>query len=166
MAKIARTLTFSALLMCSIFSFGTLGVSAANDLPSGNNQNGSLQAPNLPGTSQRNFLIKCGNENNNPCDWADLTKLVQDLLNLAIAFSTFVAAGAFMYAGFLLITAAGNPAQIERAKAVFRRVIIGYLILFMSFLLVVQTLKYLDLVPGARAIIGKFIELAPANSNQ
>jgi small neutral amino acid transporter SnatA (MarC family) len=64
-----------------------------------------------------------------------------------------------MYAGFLMLTAVGNMSQITKAKAVFRRVIIGFLIMFMAFLLVQQLLKNLKLSPQAQGIIGRIIDL-------
>jgi hypothetical protein len=139
---------------------------SAQQLPTSRNQNTEIVPDNLPGTSAKNSLIKCGNNpgasaqgTDKECDFGDLIALIQNLLNLTIAFSAFVATGMFMYAGFLMLTAMGNVSQIEKAKAVFRRVVVGFLIMFMAFLLVQQTLKYLQLNEAAQKVIGRFIKL-------
>jgi ABC-type Na+ efflux pump permease subunit len=121
---------------------------------------------NIPGTNDKNGLVKCGNSDgpgnagaNRDCTFTDLINLIQNIFNLVFALAAFVAAGMFMYAGFLMITAMGDTNQITKAKAVFRRVVVGFLILFMSFLLIQQTLKYLSLSPEARKIIERFIDI-------
>ncbi len=137
-------------------------------------QNGSdpglqLETPDLPGTSKDNALINCGRTDatgfSQQCTFDDFMQLIQDLFKLVFAFAAFIAVGVFMYAGFLMITAAGNPTQLEQAKAMFRRVVVGFLIMFMAFLVVQQTLRFLQLSPQARQIIGRFIDLGPANTN-
>lgn len=137
-----------------VFSFGfslmSTPVFAADNL---------LKTQNIPGTSDTNALIKCDGTTENPCGFTQFITLVQNGLNLVFAFGAFIAAAMFMYAGFLMLTAVGNMSQITKAKAVFRRVIIGFLIMFMSFLLVQQLLKNLKLSPQAQGIIGRIIDL-------
>ena len=144
---------------------GTTEVTFAQTTPPNSNTN--IVPDNLPGTSQSNSLIKCGNKpgvgaqgSSEACDFNDFIELVQNILKLVFAFSAFVATGMFMYAGFLMITAMGDVGQITKAKAVFRRVVIGFLIMFMAFILVQQTLSYLKLNQAAQDIIGRFIKLS------
>lgn len=124
-----------------------------------------LVPDNIPGTGTGNPLITCGNGTGtgggaaNECTFNDFIRLIQNIFNLVFALAGFVTAGLFMYAGFLMITAMGNPAQITQAKAIFRRVTIGFLILFMSFILVQQTLKYLNLSDEGRRVINRIIEV-------
>lgn len=124
-----------------------------------------LVPDNIPGTGTGNPLITCGNGTGagsgatNECTFNDFIRLIQNIFNLVFALAGFITAGLFMYAGFLMITAMGNPAQITQAKAIFRRVTIGFLILFMSFILVQQTLKYLNLSDEGRRVINRIIEV-------
>lgn len=107
-----------------------------------------LEEPNVAGTSKDKPLITCGNggtaATERACTANDFIKLIQNILNLVFAFGAFIATGMFMYAGFLYLTSVGNPAQIQKAHGVFKRVIIGFLIMFMSFLVVKQALTYLE----------------------
>lgn len=118
-----------------------------------------LQTQNIPGTSDTNALIKCDGTVDSPCGFTQLIKLVQDGLNLIFAFAAFIAAAMFMYAGFLMLTAVGNMAQITKAKSIFRRVVIGFLIMFLSFLLVQELLKKLALSSQAQQVIQRIIDL-------
>ena len=125
-----------------------------------------LAPSNIPGTSDQNGLVKCGNSDDTgtraqsgECTFNDFINLIQNIFNLVFAFAGFIAAGLFMYAGFLMLTAMGNAAQITQAKAVFRRVAVGFLVLFMSFIFIQQTLKYMSLSPKAKAIIERFIDI-------
>ncbi len=138
---------FLSLLFVVVFSNSVL----AADVP--------LQLKNIPGTSETNALIKCDGTTANPCGFNQLITLVQNGLNLVFAFAAFIAAAMFMYAGFLMLTSVGNMSQITKAKAIFRRVIIGFLIMFMAFILVQQLLKNLKLSPQAQSIIGRIINL-------
>ncbi len=144
-------------------SFCVLPVTTSHAEP--NTPSTELAPSNIPGTGEGNPLVTCGNGVGNgrgatdECTFNDFIQLIQNIFNLVFALAGFVTAGLFMYAGFLMITAAGNPAQITQAKAVFRRVIIGFLILFMSFILIQQTLKYLDLSETGRQVINRIIEV-------
>jgi hypothetical protein len=118
-----------------------------------------LSTSDIAGTSDTNALIKCDGTVENPCGFTQFITLIQNGLNLVFAFAAFIAEAMFMYAGFLMLTAVGNMAQITKAKAVFRRVIIGILVMFMAFLLVQQLLKNLKLSPQAQSVIGRIIDL-------
>jgi len=104
-----------------------------------------LPAPTGPGTSPQSPLVTCGG-GEQPCSVEDFKILIQYIMNLVFIFAGFVAATMFMYAGFLLITAAGNTGQIQKAKDIFKRVVIGFLIMFASYLLVKSLLTRLGVV--------------------
>ncbi len=143
--------------------FCTLPVTTTHAEP--NTPANELAPENIPGTGEKNPLITCGNGvgtgrgATDECTFNDFIQLIQNIFNLVFALAGFITAGLFMYAGFLMITAVGNPAQITQAKAIFRRVTIGFLILFMSFILIQQTLKYLSLSDTGRKVINRIIEV-------
>lgn len=103
----------------------------------------TLPEPTGPGTSDRNPLITCGNQGQDPCDFVHLMNLIQNLMNWIFMFATFIVAFMFMYAGVLLITAVGNPVQIQKAKNIFKRVVVGFLIMFMAFITIGELLQKL-----------------------
>lgn len=103
-------------------------------------QGKGLNTPNGAGTSASQPLIGCGSDRTgtelDACGAADINVLIHSVVNLFFIFAGFVVAAMFMYAGFLLITAGGNPGQIQKAKTIFKRVVIGFLIMFLSYILV------------------------------
>lgn len=109
-----------------------------------------LETPTGPGTSKDNPLVRCGGVDSNgasqdPCDIEDLNKLIQDILNLVFMLASFIVAGMFMYAGFLLITSVGDMGKIQKAKEIFRRVIVGFLIMLLAYLVVKNLVEKLNL---------------------
>ena len=106
--------------------------------------------PKGPGTSADQPLITCGGLNKDgsaqeACTIGDLNQLVQSVLNLVFIFAGLIAAAMFMYAGFLMVTSTGNASQIQKAKEVFKRVIIGFLIIFLAYVTVKNLLTKIDL---------------------
>lgn len=76
-----------------------------------------------------------------PCDGPDcnamaFVQLVQNVINWIIGVSAPIAAIAFGYAGFLMLTAAGNQSQIDKAKKIFTMVGIGFIFILGGWLLV------------------------------
>lgn len=97
-------------------------------------------------------FVKCGGTDDNgnkqpPCTIKDLIGkdgLIQRALNWVFMMVGFFGAILFMYAGFLLITSAGNPAQINKARGIFKNVVIGLIIILGAVVIVGQLLDYLD----------------------
>lgn len=85
-------------------------------------------------------LIVCYNEKiaeyNHPCGFNDLLVLVQNLITDMVVLSTLIATAAFAYAGFKLLVSGGNPSAKDKAKEIFRKVIIGYLWILGAWLIV------------------------------
>ncbi len=61
------------------------------------------------------------------CTFNHLIKLVGQLINAMVIISTFLATGAFAYAGIKLLTSGGNESAMTEAKSIFTKVLIGYL---------------------------------------
>ncbi len=70
------------------------------------------------------------------CGFNDLVTLAQTLITDLIIFSTFLAAIAFAYAGFILLASGGSESEKTRAKEIFKKVLIGYLWILGAWLLV------------------------------
>lgn len=104
---------------------------------------------NAPGTSASNPLVPCGGVSKDgkpqpPCDIGHVNQIIQSGMNLVFIFAGLIAASMFMYAGFLMVTSAGNMSQIQKAKEIFRRVVIGFIIMFLAYLVVKNLLQKLD----------------------
>jgi hypothetical protein len=70
------------------------------------------------------------------CHFSDFIKLVSNITNFLIILGTSVAALAFAYAGFLMLTASGEMGKIEEAKAIFGKVVVGFLFMLSAWLIV------------------------------
>ncbi|MDO8505187.1 MAG: pilin [bacterium] len=81
-------------------------------------------------------LIVCGRTVSEPCTFAHLILLTKNLINALVLISTFLATAAFAYAGFILLTSGGSEGQRDKAKEIFRKVLIGYLWILAAWLLV------------------------------
>lgn len=99
-----------------------------------------LPSEKLTTTSFVSGLVPCGtNRNdgtNHPCGWNDFIKLITNITNYLIILGVAVSALAFGYAGFLMMTAAGEMGKIEEAKAIFGKVIVGLLFMLGAWLIV------------------------------
>ncbi len=152
MNKTKTTLLLSVLLFSILIPF----VTSAQPLPDAKDKNTKVDITKditqseAPGTSNTRPLISCGGKDQNglpqkDCDLGDLFNLMQSIINLVFIFAGLVVAAMFMYAGFLLITASGNSSQIQKAKNIFRRVVIGFIIMFLSYIIVRSLITQLDL---------------------
>lgn len=87
---------------------------------------------------QDNSLVPCkGIE----CQACDAIKLVQNILNFLVTIAGFIAVVLFSYAGFLMLTAAGNTGKIEKGKGVFMNVLIGMVIVLAGWLIIDTIMK-------------------------
>lgn len=81
------------------------------------------------------------------CDYASLVVLVKMLIQYMIVLSTILAAVIFAYIGFILLTSGGDPGAMTRAKAMFSKVLKGYLWILFAWL-IVYTIANTLLKPG------------------
>lgn len=73
----------------------------------------------------------------NPCGFDDLMQLINNVINfLLFVIATPLVAIIFCYAGFLLLTSAGNEERMKKVKSIFFNVVVGYIIALIAWLLV------------------------------
>lgn len=157
MNKTSKKIIASTLLLFVFFVFSSTFTYAIGPDENVKGKNSSeLEQPTGPGTSAKQPLITCGTEAE--CTVQDFFNLIQSVMNLIFMFAGFIVAGMFMYAGFLMITASGNTSQIQKAKTIFRRVIIGFLIMFASYLLVRNLLDKLELNNDVKSLFMNLIK--------
>ncbi len=70
------------------------------------------------------------------CDFCSLNQLMQNLVNFLLGLTIPVAALLFAWAGILFFSSRGEPAQINRAKGIFKTVVIGFVIAISAWILV------------------------------
>ena len=70
------------------------------------------------------------------CQACHLIEQGNRIVNFAIGLAVLVATLMFMYAGWLYVTAAANPKQIEEAHKLFRSVLFGFLFVLAAWLII------------------------------
>ncbi len=75
------------------------------------------------------------------CSVCDLAQLAQNVLNAGIYIMIALAAVMFAWAGFEALTAAGNTEKYSKAKTVFSNVVMGLIILLVSWVAVDTLMK-------------------------
>lgn len=80
-------------------------------------------------------LVVCGYDNHS-CQFQDLivfvNNFIHDLIILAIPFATI----AFAWAGFLILTSAGDTSKMKRGRGVLIKVAIGFIIILAAYTVV------------------------------
>lgn len=87
------------------------------------------------------------------CDLADLVSLVNNVGYWAMVFVSSAATVLFVYAGFLYLTSQGDTGQVKRATDIFKNVVIGFVIILVSYLLVKELLIKLAVDQGLMNLI-------------
>jgi|SRR3989344_1403207 len=92
----------------------------------------------------------------NPCGWVNLVEMARRILNFMVYIAVPIAAIAFAYAGWLYLSARGNPSQITQAHGIFLNVLIGIVIILIAWLVVrlifdelVQTNTYIPVLTNS-----------------
>lgn len=87
-------------------------------------------------------FIKCG-QFSPDCQFSDLITLAQDVINfLLYAIAAPIAAVMFAYAGWLYLSARGNPGQITEAHGIFGNVLTGFVVALAAWLIVSFVLSF------------------------
>ena len=91
-------------------------------------------------------LVPCGGEATDPCSFSHLLIGIETVINYVIMWIIIpLAAIIFMYAGYLMMTAAGNPAKLAAAKKAFWYVLFGLFIALSAWLVIEGLMKGLGL---------------------
>ena len=80
-------------------------------------------------------------ENPGECGWFDLLQLARNIMAFLFWLSASIAVLSFAYAGFLYLTAFGEMGKVEQAHGIFSKVIVGFLFVFLAWLIVATILK-------------------------
>lgn len=104
---------------------------------------GSLAVVVAPRPTAAGLFIGCNEETKpdgtfvNPCGFDDLMLQINKFITFLIFdLAMPLAAIAFCYAGFLFMTSGDSPGNREKAKGIFKSVLIGFVIALAAFLIV------------------------------
>jgi|SRR3989338_3241251 len=103
-----------------------------------------------------------------PCDGPEcqvchVVALGQRLINFFVTIAILLAVGIFAWAGFLMLTSAGNEGQVTKARGMFTNVLIGLVIVLTGWLIIDTVMKYAfeesELETDTRITFGPWNEL-------
>ncbi|HOS88086.1 MAG TPA: hypothetical protein PL093_00575 [Candidatus Pacearchaeota archaeon] len=82
-------------------------------------------------------IVCCGNAGQDPCTFNDIFCLVSKIVNF-ILFTIIPALAViwFTYAGFIILTAAGNPNKVKQGRDMITYACLGILIAYSAWMLV------------------------------
>jgi len=110
-------------------------------------------------------LVPCGREwddpltpwnDTDPCSLCFLIMLLNQIANFLLQIASVIAILAFVITGFLFITSSGDPERRNFAKTSFKWIIVGFLIIFLSWLFIDFILSawgYLDPLGGKWEVV-------------
>lgn len=100
-------------------------------------------------------LIVCDGTSTDPCTFAHVIELVQNLITTMIILATFIATVAFAYAGFKLLTSGGNTSAKEDAKKMLTKVLWGYIWILAAWLIVYTIVNVLVDTDKFKPLLGQ-----------
>lgn len=98
-----------------------------------------LLLPTIVSAQLGQLVPACGTDG---CQACHVVALAQNVINFLVGIAAFIAVLIFCYAGFLMLTAAGNVGQVERAKGFFWNVLIGMFIVLAGWLIVDTVMRF------------------------
>lgn len=82
-------------------------------------------------------LVACeGPSSDRPCNYDSLVLTINKIIDFLLMISASIAAIMFAVAGFKYMTAQGEPGKLSEAKGIFKKVVIGLIIIFSAWLIV------------------------------
>jgi heme/copper-type cytochrome/quinol oxidase subunit 2 len=101
----------------------------------------AYQATNTTTTNSTSVLIPCGydadpNVAAKSCDFKKLIDLMNNVINILVIITAPLATIAFVWIGIMLLTAQDNPNKRTEAKAIAKKVIIGFVIVLSAWLVI------------------------------
>lgn len=106
-------------------------------------------------------LVTCEGDS---CRACDLMVLMKTMIVFLRTLGSIIATIAFMWAGFKLITSAGNTESVSHAKHVFQNVVVGIILMFLSFTIIDTLMQMLvgnTFFNGARWDVVQCVANAP-----
>jgi hypothetical protein len=101
----------------------------------GSSQSSLLHAEETaPGQSGYKLLVDCRGDKG--CDFNDFIRQINKIIKFLFYAAVLLATIAFVYCGFLFLTAGGDAGKAKEAKEIFFKVVMGFIWIFIAFLVV------------------------------
>jgi len=103
-------------------------------------------AQNTPFETTDTGFVGCtgvGGNGGTECNWTTFLALIARVMRNAYIFGFFVLIIMIAYAGFLLLTSGGSADKKNSAKSVVKGVVIGMIVMFFSYAIVIYILNTL-----------------------
>jgi len=102
----------------------------------------------IPIQSEAAGLVPCGGTAEPPCQLCDTFVLVQNILNIFLfPFVPLIGGLLLVIGGFLFFVAGANPQQVSRARTIIWAVVIGILIIYLSWIFINTFLNFVGINP-------------------
>lgn len=120
-------------------------INSAEDPTSTNFSLVSCDGPALPADVLTKWQAKNPNKEYRICNFGGALAQVQRLINIAVSLGVLVAILLFSYAGYLLVSVSftGKTDDVQKAKTIFQKVAIGFIIMLAAWFVVYQILDWL-----------------------
>lgn len=105
----------------------------------------SLAQDAQPGTTGYHLLVTCSDSKSQTtttggtikeCNFSDFVKQINVIITFLFYISVMLATIAFIYCGFLFLTAGGDAGKAKQAREIITKVVIGFIWIFAAFLIV------------------------------
>ena len=80
-----------------------------------------------------------------PCNFTGALGQVQHLINIAIVLGIIAAFAGIVYAGYIYVSVSvtGKTADLDKAKVIFKKILIGLLVILCAWFIVYQIIAWL-----------------------
>lgn len=100
--------------------------------------------PGASGSSGLFPVVQCGNEGQAPCTLCDIFETISRLMRIIILFSFAIGGGLIVVSGIMMYFGGSNPGLLKTAKTILKNVIIGIIIMLLSYLIVFTIIHVLS----------------------
>lgn len=83
-----------------------------------------------------NTIVGANGNFTDPCGFNQLVILANNIIRFLIIIGASLASIAFAYAGWLYITSGGDTGKISQAKDIFRKIVIGFVMMLAAWLII------------------------------
>ena len=102
-------------------------------------------------------IVQCGTPDTAPCGFCDIFKLINNIVifflvpspsvNNGFAVVPLIATLLILVGGFYILIAAGRPNMQSQGKAIITAVVIGLLVVYIAWIVVMSILSFLGVAP-------------------
>jgi hypothetical protein len=88
-------------------------------------------------------IVPCGGTGQPACTVCHLGQLAQNILNFLIYIAITLCVFIIIWAGFLYLTAGGDPSKAKKAKGMFLKVVLGLILMLSAWLIIDLLIRFM-----------------------